>query len=241
MSCHWSSERFSACPSTSSHEDPTNNPALGPVSQDMPWTKLGQFPSWKNAISMGSRTRQPLSAATPMHTFLQAELTQKTSAATTAPEQTNPDSPQPAALAGVPQLSSELLFAQALPKKGPWLRSLPGGQAQSGQLPGHRAKNNAELPARPPGAHQGDLPGWAVGASPGTRGRAGESRGSLRSSLLCFLGGFGVVLINVKSCQLSSSDFCSALGSPSSRGLVARSISWREGKPKRTSCYLCFP
>jgi len=74
-------------------------------------------------------------------------------------------------------------------------------------------------------------------ASPGA-GRAGESRGSLRSSLLCFLGGFGVALIKAKSCQLSSRVFCSALGSPSSRGLVARSISWRRGKPARTSCHL---
>lgn len=112
----------------------------------MPWTELGQFTTWKNAISVGSRTRQPLSAAAPENTFLQAELTQKMSAANAAPEETNPDSPHPAALAGTPWVLSEVLFPQALPKKGPWLRSLPGGQAQSGRLSGHRAKNNVELP-----------------------------------------------------------------------------------------------
>lgn len=83
----------------------------------MPWTELGQFPTWKNAISVGSQTRQPLSAAAPEPTFLQAELTQKTNAAKAVPEETKPNSPHPTALARIPRVSSEVLFPQPLPKK----------------------------------------------------------------------------------------------------------------------------
>lgn len=132
-----------------------------------------------------------------------------------------------------------LQTAQALPKKGPRLGSLPQRKAQSGQLSDHRAKNNVVLPgsrehrhSRPQSIKVIFIHPWSPAprprASPGAGGGAGGSRGSLRSSLRCLLGGFCVALIKAKSCQLSSRVFCSALGSPSSRGLVARSISWRE-------------
>lgn len=88
-----------------------------------------------------SQANQPLSTSTPC-SLHRADPKKKNQALFNGKQKKPRQSLHRAGLAEPPGLQT----AQALPKKGPRLGSLPQRKAQSGQLSDHRAKNNVVLP-----------------------------------------------------------------------------------------------